>query len=144
MGMIDSCFLLPVTTQNADNYHLGEIIDANDSGTFYHTFENKLKNSICVIQAPQLNTGDCSRIEALKEDLIYFRRMLDQMVQQKPDKMDCYASLLKSCNSTLRGNSHKMHKKYLDLLNKTQAHEAKLHLRALESELAMLTKNKAQ
>jgi len=143
MGMMDSSSLLPVTTRNVENIHLSEIINIIDSRKSYRPAENNLKKSSCATQVTQLNTVDCARIEVLKEDLMYFRSMLEQMVQQNTEKMDCYASILKSCNSMLGGNYHKMHKKYLDLLNKTQAHEAKLHLRVLEGELAMLTKNQA-
>jgi hypothetical protein len=138
MGMMDSGSLLPVTVRNVGNIHLGEFIDTMDFRMPNRTVGKNLKNSSCVTQVTNLNTVDGFRIEALKEDIMYFRRMLEQMVPQKTKAMDYGASILKSCNSTLGGNYHKMHKKYLDLLNKTQAHEAAVHLRALEGELAML------
>jgi hypothetical protein len=124
-----------------ENIHLGEISEANGSRMSHHEAGKNLKNSSRITQASQFNTAGYSGIEALKDDIMYFRSMLEQMVPQKTEKTDCYALILKSCDSTLGGNHHKMHKKYLDLLNKTQAHEAKLHLRVLEGELAMLSKN---
>jgi len=140
MGMMDSISLLSVTTHNAKGTHSGEIIDTNDARMSYRLFAKNPKNSSSVTQVAKLNTADCSGIEALKEDIMYFRSMLAQMDQQKHEKTNCYASKSKRCNSALDGNVHKMHKKYLDLLNKTQANEARLHLRALEGELTMLAK----
>lgn len=88
-----------------------------------------------------INADKSSRIETLQEDILYFRGMIEQVAKQKNAKTDPYASILKSCDSALRGNYHKMHKKYLDLLNKAQAHEAEMHLNALEGELNMLIKH---
>ena len=144
MGKRDNSSMLQVTAGRVENIRLGEICKTNNSRMSYRQVENNLNNSSCVTVFPQLKTADCSRIKGLKEDLMYFRGMLEQMVTQKTEKTDFYASILKSCHSTQDKNYHKMHKKYLDLLNKTQAHEAKLHLRVLEGELAMLTKNNKQ
>jgi hypothetical protein len=86
-----------------------------------------------------LSTTDSPRIQALKDDLLYFRCLLEQMVQKKTQEV-YKSAILKSRNSMLGDNCRKMHNKYLDLLNTTQVREAEKHLRALENELSMLVK----
>jgi hypothetical protein len=143
MEMMTGNVLRSVSSHHLKNIHHGEIIDVDESRKFYRPAKNSLKNTNCVAQAAQFGVVDSSRINALKEDILYFRDMLEQMIRQQTEKTDCRDSILKSCNSLLGNNYRKMHKKYLDLLNKTQAHEAEMHLRVLESELASLLKNKS-
>ena len=87
------------------------------------------------------NSKNELRIQTLREDIRYFRSMIEQVVHQQNEKMDSYTSILKSCDAVLSENYHKMHKKYLELLTEVQAHEAEMHLRTLESELDMLIKH---
>jgi len=88
-----------------------------------------------------LNVTDSSRVQALKEDVLYFRSMLDQTVRQSTEGMNHHVSTLATGKLTLDRICLKKHKQYLDHLNKTQAYEAELHLRSLESELSLLINN---
>jgi hypothetical protein len=143
MEMMTGNTLRSVSHCHLKNIHHGKIVDVDESRQFCRSAKNSLKNTNCVTQATQCSTVDSRRIKALKEDLLYFRQMLEQMVSQQTENPDFGVSILKSCNSMLGDNYRKMHKKYIDLLNKTQAHEAEMHLRMLEGELAMLIGQKA-
>ena len=142
MGMMQGNVLCPATTCQLENIHFREIIDIDESHKFHRPLRNFPKNKNCVTRVEQFSAADSYRIKTLKEDLLYFRGMLE-MVQQQTGKTDFNVSILKSCNSILNNNYRKTHRKYIDLLNKTQAHEAEMHLRTLESELASLLKTQA-
>jgi len=87
-----------------------------------------------------LDNTDNYRIQALQEDVRYFRGLLNQAVQQSTDSLGLRTPFTNSSNPKLDSYCQKKHKKYIDQLNKTQAREAALYLRSLESELSKLTK----
>jgi len=134
MGKVSKKAMLPEA-----NY-LGKMTEADESKLLYPSPVNDGKHTNNGTQITKLNTAEVSRINALKEDLLYFRGLIAQLVQQKAGKLDYYVSIANNCNSTLTDNFHKMHQKYLVLLNKTQLDEAKKHLRALEDELSIIIK----
>ena len=66
---------------------------------------------------------DITCIKTLEDELTRYRCMQEEMVLERTGIMERRLAILKSCNSTLGENYHKMHQMYLDLLIKTQAHE---------------------
>ena len=79
-----------------------------------------------------------SRVQALKDDVLFFRSLRDQAVRQGAVNMNRHVSTLVSGKLSRDTSSHRIHKQYLERLNKTQAREAEFQLRLLESELSYL------
>lgn len=91
-----------------------------------------------------LDINNYSRVQTLQDDVDYFRSMLEQILHQNTECKDCHGSFTRSGKLSPGINCEKKHKKYLNLLNKTQAFEAESHLRLLEKELSTLIQNGTQ
>lgn len=72
-------------------------------------------------QVVQLDCAENPRIKALEREIEHLRSTLDQMVYQKTKLLERRLEIVEFCNSTLGKNYHRMHRMYLDLLEKTQA-----------------------
>src|ERR1035437_7737365 len=134
MGVINASAMLSGNTINSHNNIPDELIESNISRMSYKLVRNELNTANYMTQITQPNAEDSTHIKALKDDIVYFQCMIDQMAQLSSEKMDCCISLLKTSKSLFDNNYHFMHKKYVELLNKTQAFEAKNYLRVLKSE----------
>ena len=88
-----------------------------------------------------LIVNDNSRVQSLKDDVLFFRSLLDQTVRHNTVSMNRHASTLASGKLSQDSISHRKHQQYLKKLNKTQAHEAEVLLRSLECELSLLINN---
>ena len=90
-----------------------------------------------------LNVNENARVQALKEEVLFFRNLLDQTVRKNTDSMNRHISTWVSGKLSQDTISHRKHKKYLAKLNKTLADEAEFLLRSLERELSLLMNNQS-
>lgn len=129
MGMIDSNVQLLATARRAINPH--EVIDVDEAQTFASRISypgkrdagSSPENSMCEAHVVQMGGAVASHIRALEAELMHYRLMLEDMVQQRTERLSRRISILECCNSSLGENYHKMHRMYLELMLKGQAHE---------------------
>ena len=63
------------------------------------------------------------RIRELEVELAYYRQKLEDLVQQRTEKLARRISILEACNSNLCESYHHMRQMYLVLLSNTQPRE---------------------
>ena len=98
----------------------------NTVGNTLKWFHDKAKILMDKYGRPQFLHGvmtDISAYKSLESEISHYRRRIDEMVQQRTERLDRRVSILESCNSSLSDNYHQMHMMYVDLLIKTQAQE---------------------
>lgn len=99
----------------------------NIFGNTPHWFHDKAKVTMDKYGRPLLLQGvmtDISGLKALEVELAQYRYMLDKMVRQRTERLDCRVAVLESCNLSLSENYDKMRQMYLDALRQVQAYEA--------------------
>ncbi len=125
MGKLTGNVLTLVASRYDEHDQPGEIADAADSLLFANRAAKdvayRADSAKSGAQVVQIDSTENSRIKALECELAHLRGTLDQMVRQKTELLERRLAIMESCNSTLGENYHKMHRMYLDLLNKTQA-----------------------
>ena len=129
MGMIDSNVQLLATARRGINPH--EVIDVDEPQRFgsHISYSGKRdtgsspESSRCEAHVAQMGGAVASHIRALEAELMHYRLMLEDMVQQRTESLNRRISILECCNSSLGENYHKMHRMYLELMLKGQAQE---------------------
>ncbi|MDP2806390.1 MAG: hypothetical protein Q8O24_10675 [Gallionellaceae bacterium] len=116
----------------------GVMMSVAESQVLYRPAKSSSMNTKWVAQVVYLNGAVRHRIKSLETELSHYRGMLDQMVKAETARLNCRLAILESCNSRLGENYHKMHQMYLDLMVKTQSHEADSYQHMLESEMSTL------
>lgn len=129
MGMIDSNVQLLATANRGINPH--DIIDVNEPQTFGNHIPysgkrdtgSRPESSKCEAHVAQMGGAVTSHIRALEAELMHYRLMLEDMVQQRTESLNRRIAILECCNSSLGANYHKMHRMYLELVLKGRTRE---------------------
>ncbi len=139
MGESGSNVLFSDSRRRIKKATLKKFVDEEKSLTIYRPRSSCIFESKLIEPIAHADGAVSSRIQSLENELLHYRCMLDRMVMYKTERLHRRLAILESCNKQLGENYHEIHRMYLDLLIKTQPHEAELHERVLENELATLT-----
>lgn len=119
MGMVAGNVLTLVSSRCDEKIFPGEMMGAEEPLAFELGAVRDVSQQ--GEQEVQMDSTENPRIKALERELAHLRDSLDQMVHQKTELLERRLSIMEYCNSTLGENYHKMHRMYIDLLEKTQA-----------------------
>jgi hypothetical protein len=137
MGMIDSNTLLPATVHRGIKPDTA--LAAGKSQTFCRPDSKGLipysskrdgrsspENSRCETQVALMDGTMFPRIRELEVELTYYRQRLEDLVQQRTEKLSRRISILEACNSNLCESYNQIRQMYLVLLASTQPCETGL------------------